>query len=328
MARKDVYGKVRAARKGAKRFLLHDGPPYANGNIHVGHAVNKILKDIILKSRTLEGFDAPYVPGWDCHGMPIEIQIEKKYGKNLPKEEVMAKCRAYAKEQVKSQMAGFQRLGVLGDWNDPYLTMRPETEAEEIRALGEILGKGFIYRGLKPVNWCFDCQSALAEAEVEYKDRQSPTLDVAFPISDEDRGKLEDIFGVKLEKPTAVVIWTTTPWTIPANQALNMHPDLSTFSLKLRTAASFLPKASMKKPSSATAWKEKLSPKPKAKPSRASVSSTRWQPSILSTTVSLRFCWPTTSNPLPVPASFTPHPPTVWMTTSPARAPASPTTRS
>ena len=186
---KDVYGKVRAARKGAKRFLLHDGPPYANGNIHVGHAVNKILKDIILKSRTLEGFDAPYVPGWDCHGMPIEIQIEKKYGKNLPKEEVMAKCRAYAKEQVKSQMAGFQRLGVLGDWNDPYLTMRPETEAEEIRALGEILGKGFIYRGLKPVNWCFDCQSALAEAEVEYKDRQSPTLDVAFPISDEDRGK-------------------------------------------------------------------------------------------------------------------------------------------
>ena len=168
---KDVYGKVRAARKGAKRFLLHDGPPYANGNIHVGHAVNKILKDIILKSRTLEGFDAPYVPGWDCHGMPIEIQIEKKYGKNLPKEEVMAKCRAYAKEQVKSQMAGFQRLGVLGDWNDPYLTMRPETEAEEIRALGEILGKGFIYRGLKPVNWCFDCQSALAEAEVEYKDR-------------------------------------------------------------------------------------------------------------------------------------------------------------
>ena len=223
---KDVYGKVRAARKGAKRFLLHDGPPYANGNIHVGHAVNKILKDIILKSRTLEGFDAPYVPGWDCHGMPIEIQIEKKYGKNLPKEEVMAKCRAYAKEQVKSQMAGFQRLGVLGDWNDPYLTMRPETEAEEIRALGEILGKGFIYRGLKPVNWCFDCQSALAEAEVEYKDRQSPTLDVAFPISDEDKGKLEGVFGVKLEKPTAVVIWTTTPWTIPANQALNMHPDL------------------------------------------------------------------------------------------------------
>ena len=223
---KDVYGKVRAARKGEKRFLLHDGPPYANGNIHVGHAVNKILKDIILKSKTLEGFDAPYVPGWDCHGMPIEIQIEKKYGKNLPKEEVMAKCRAYAKEQVKAQMAGFQRLGVLGDWNDPYLTMRPETEAEEIRALGEILGKGFIYRGLKPVNWCFDCQSALAEAEVEYKDRQSPTLDVAFPISDEDKGKLEDVFGVKLEKPTAVVIWTTTPWTIPANQALNMHPDL------------------------------------------------------------------------------------------------------
>lgn len=223
---KDVYGKIRASRKGAKRFLLHDGPPYANGNIHVGHAVNKILKDIILKSRTLEGLDAPYVPGWDCHGMPIEIQIEKKYGKNLPKEEVMAKCRAYAKEQVAIQMEGFQRLGVLGDWKNPYLTMRFETEAEEIRALGEILGKGFVYRGLKPVNWCFDCQSALAEAEVEYKDRQSPTLDVAFPLSEEDKGALEKIFGVTIEKPTATVIWTTTPWTIPSNQALNMHPEL------------------------------------------------------------------------------------------------------
>jgi len=149
----DLYGIIRAAKKGKKTFILHDGPPYANGSIHIGHSVNKILKDIIVKSKGLTGYDSPYVPGWDCHGMPIEIQIEKKYGKNLPKEEVMAKCRAYAKEQVKSQMAGFQRLGVLGDWNDPYLTMRPETEAEEIRALGEILGKGFIYRGLKPVNW-------------------------------------------------------------------------------------------------------------------------------------------------------------------------------
>lgn len=222
----DVYGKIRSARKGEKRFLLHDGPPYANGNIHVGHAINKVLKDIILKSKTLEGYDAPYTPGWDCHGMPIEIQIEKKYGKNLPKEEVMAKCRAYAKEQVKSQMASFQRLGVLADWKDPYLTMRHETEAEEIRAFGIIMEKGFVYRGLKPVNWCFDCQSALAEAEVEYKDHTSPTIDVAFPISEEDKPQLEKIFSVETDKPIATVIWTTTPWTIPSNQALNMNPDL------------------------------------------------------------------------------------------------------
>ncbi len=222
----DVYGKIRAARKGAPKFLLHDGPPYANGNIHVGHAVNKVLKDIICKSKTLNGFDAPYVPGWDCHGMPIEIQIEKNFGKNLPKEEIMAKCRAYAKEQIQNQMAGFKRLGVLGDWSDPYLTMRPKTEAEEIRALGIILEKGYVYRGLKPVNWCFDCKSALAEAEVEYADRNSPAIDVAFPLAEEDKEKVENIFGVKLTKPTATVIWTTTPWTIPSNQALNMSPDL------------------------------------------------------------------------------------------------------
>lgn len=224
---KDVYGKIRAARKGAKRYTLHDGPPYANGNIHIGHAVNKILKDIIIKCRTLDGYDAPYVPGWDCHGMPIEIQIEKKFGKNLPKLDVMAKCRAYAKEQVASQMAGFKRLGVLGDWNDPYLTMRPETEAEEIRALGKIMEHGYVYRGLKPVNWCFDCQSALAEAEVEYRDRESYQIDVAFPLLDEEKERVEGIFNAKTEKPVATVIWTTTPWTIPANQALNFNPELT-----------------------------------------------------------------------------------------------------
>ncbi len=224
---KNVYALIRKAREGCPRFLLHDGPPYANGNIHIGHALNKILKDIIVKSKTLEGYDAPYVPGWDCHGMPIEIQIEKKYGKNLPKAEVMAKCRAYAKEQIKIQMAAFQRLGVLGDWDDPYLTLRPETEAEEIRALGRILEKGYIYRGLKPVNWCFDCGSALAEAEVEYSDSESPAIDVAFPLADEDKQKAEEIFGVKLNKPTAAVIWTTTPWTIPSNQALAFSPDLT-----------------------------------------------------------------------------------------------------
>ncbi|MCD8339140.1 MAG: isoleucine--tRNA ligase, partial [Burkholderiales bacterium] len=223
---KDVYGLIRKAREGSPRFILHDGPPYANGNIHIGHAVNKILKDIIVKSKTLEGYDAPYVPGWDCHGLPIEIQIEKKYGKNLPKMEVMAKCREYAKEQVATQMQAFKRLGVLGDWKNPYLTMRPATEAEEIRALGEILEKGYIYRGLKPVNWCFNCESALAEAEVEYRDIESPTIDVGFPLAEEDHEKAEEIFGVKITKPTYAVIWTTTPWTIPSNQALNFNPNL------------------------------------------------------------------------------------------------------
>ena len=224
---KDVYGKIRKARKGAKRYTLHDGPPYANGNIHIGHAVNKILKDIIIKCRTLDGYDAPYIPGWDCHGMPIEIQIEKKFGKNLPKLDVMAKCRAYAKEQIANQLAGFKRLGVLGDWSDPYLTMRPETEAEEIRALGKIMERGFVYRGLKPVNWCFDCQSALAEAEVEYRDRQSYQIDVAFPLVDTEKERVLSLFGANTTKPIATVIWTTTPWTIPANQALNFNPELT-----------------------------------------------------------------------------------------------------
>ncbi len=224
---KNVYGLIRKSREGSPKFILHDGPPYANGNIHIGHAVNKILKDIIIKSKTLEGFDAPYVPGWDCHGMPIEIQIEKKFGKNLPKEEIMAKCRAYAKEQVASQMAGFKRLGVLGDWEDPYLTLRPETEAKEIRALGAILEKGYVYRGLKPVNWCFDCGSALAEAEVEYRDAESPAIDVAFPLAEEDKAKAEELFGAKLDKPTFAVIWTTTPWTLPSNQALNFNPEFT-----------------------------------------------------------------------------------------------------
>lgn len=224
--RKDIYHVVRRARQGAKKFILHDGPPYANGDIHLGHAVNKILKDIINKTKVIEGYDVPYVPGWDCHGMPIEIQIEKQYGKNIPALERQGKCRAYAHEQVARQMKDFCRLGVLADWGNPYLTLRHETEAQEIRALAEIMRKGYVYRGLKPVNWCFDCQSALAEAEVEYKDIKGPTLDVAFPLCDEDHAKAEAAFGVKIEKPAAIVIWTTTPWTIPANQALNVHPEL------------------------------------------------------------------------------------------------------
>jgi isoleucyl-tRNA synthetase len=227
--RRSVYEAIRAASKGRPRFVLHDGPPYANGDIHIGHAVNKILKDTVVKSRTLAGFDAPYVPGWDCHGMPIEVQIEKTYGKELPTAETQRLCRAYAKEQIERQKKDFKRLGVLGDWEHPYTTMSFGNEANEIRALGRVLEKGYLYQGLKPVNWCFDCGSALAEAEVEYEDRVDLAIDVAFPLEAEaERRKLAQAFGVDAAPfgRIAAVIWTTTPWTIPANQALNVHPDV------------------------------------------------------------------------------------------------------
>jgi len=222
---KGVYQRLRAVSKGRPRFVLHDGPPYANGDIHIGHAVNKILKDVIVKSKTMAGFDAPYVPGWDCHGMPIEVQIEKKHGKNLPAGETQRLCRAYATAQIAQQKQDFQRLGVLGDWDNPYLTMAYRNEADEIRGLGLLLRKGYIFRGLKPVNWCFDCGSALAEAEVEYEDRKDPAIDVGFEFF--EREKIAAAFGLKSlpDKKGYIVIWTTTPWTLPGNQALNVHPD-------------------------------------------------------------------------------------------------------
>ncbi len=221
-----VYKKIRAARKGAPKFILHDGPPYANSEIHLGTAVNKILKDIVVKSRSMAGFDAVYVPGWDCHGMPIEIHIEKKFGKHLPRAEVQAKARAHATEQIAIQMRGFKRLGVLGDWDNPYRTMTFKAEADEIRTLGRMMERGFVYRGLKPVNWCFDCNSALAEAEVEYIDKKTPVVDVAFPLAPGEEAKVAAAFGVAaLGKPTYTAIWTTTPWTLPSNQALNFHPE-------------------------------------------------------------------------------------------------------
>jgi isoleucyl-tRNA synthetase len=224
---KKIYQRIRKAAAGRPKFVLHDGPPYANGDIHLGHSVNKILKDMVVKSRTIAGFDAPYVPGWDCHGMPIEIQIEKLYGKNLPTAEVLQKARAYALEQVDRQRTGFIRLGVLGEWDNPYLTMNFSNEADELRALGTMLDKGYVYRGLKPVNWCFDCGSALAEAEVEYQDKRDPAIDVGFPFAEPD--KLAQAFGLPA-LPAGdgfIVIWTTTPWTIPSNQALNVHPEVA-----------------------------------------------------------------------------------------------------
>ncbi len=219
------YQQIRAASKGRPKFILHDGPPYANGDIHIGHAVNKVLKDIIVKSKTLAGFDAPYVPGWDCHGLPIELQVEKKHGKSIPPAQFRELCRAYAAEQVERQKKDFIRLGVLGDWDRPYLTMNFKIEADIIRSLGAIHARGYLYQGKKPVNWCLDCQSALAEAEVEHEDKTSPAIDVGFEVA--DHAALEKAFGVKLSTDAIVyaVIWTTTPWTLPANQAVSVHPE-------------------------------------------------------------------------------------------------------
>ena len=224
----DLYGRIRAASRGRPRFLLHDGPPYANGTIHLGHALNKILKDIIVKSRQLDGFDAPYVPGWDGHGLPIEQQVEKKYGRpghKLDAAGFRAACRAYANEQVNLQRADFKRLGVLGDWDHPYLTMDSRYEAHQLRVLGRIIANGHLYQGVKPVHWCFDCRSALAEAEVEYEDHTSVAIDVAFRVLDNRdlEARIGAAAGSLGATPTDIVIWTTTPWSLPANQAVALN---------------------------------------------------------------------------------------------------------
>ena len=220
-----LYQRLRVAGHGRPLFVLHDGPPYANGQIHMGHAANKILKDMIVKARQLKGMDAHYVPGWDCHGLPIENAIEKKHGRNLSRDDMQAKSRAYAQSQIAQQMADFQRLGIVGDWEHRYATMDPANEAAQIRAFKRVMERGFVYRGLKPVYWCFDCASSLAEFEIEYADKPSTTLDVAFPCAEPDR--LAAAFGLgTLSKEAFAVIWTTTAWTLPANQALNLNPEL------------------------------------------------------------------------------------------------------
>jgi len=227
----DVYGRLRAARRGQPVFVLHDGPPYANGDIHLGHTVNKVLKDIIVKARTLSGFDAPYIPGWDCHGLPIEHAVEKKIGKAGEKVNPSAfrkACREYAAKQVEGQRTDFKRLGVFGDWVHPYLTMDFRFEADILRQLGRIIANGHVYKSYKPVHWCIDCGSALAEAEVEYEDKTSPAIDVRFPVPDEPAlfGRLQHVAGKSGNGPLSLVIWTTTPWTLPANRAVTVHPEL------------------------------------------------------------------------------------------------------
>ncbi len=224
---RDVYGKIRAAARGRPTFMVPDGPPYANGDIHIGHAVNKVLKDMVVKSRCLDGFDAPFVPGWDCHGLPIELMVERIHGKDLKPHEFRRACREYALGQVDAQRADFRRLGVLGDWDNPYLTMDPRYEAEQLRAFARILDNGHVFRGYKPVHWCLDCASALAEAEVEYADRTSPAIDVRFRVVDEAAvlGHFGADARARRDGELSVVIWTTTPWTLPANQAVSLHPE-------------------------------------------------------------------------------------------------------
>jgi len=227
----DLYGAIRAACAGRPKFVLHDGPPYANGDIHIGHAVNKILKDIIVKAATLSGYDAPYVPGWDCHGLPIELQVEKKVGKagvKVTPAQFRQACREYATQQVNGQREDFKRLGVFGEWDNPYLTMDFKFEANIIRALGRIIDNGHLHKGSKPVHWCTDCGSALAEAEVEYEDKSSPAIDVRFEVLDDLAlmARCRHTENGTGEGPISVVIWTTTPWTLPANQAVALNPEL------------------------------------------------------------------------------------------------------
>ncbi|MFZ9653781.1 MAG: isoleucine--tRNA ligase [Steroidobacteraceae bacterium] len=231
--REDVYGALRRVAAGRPKFVLHDGPPYANGTIHIGHAVNKILKDFIVKARSLDGFDAPYIPGWDCHGLPIELAVEKKHGRPGAKLDVNAfrkACRDFAAEQVNQQREDFKRLGVLGDWDRPYQTMDFAFEAQQLRAFGKIVANGHLYKGAKPVHWCLDCRSALAEAEVEYEDKTSPAVDVAFAVQDRadlaHRVQLADA-AVLADSQPSLVIWTTTPWTLPANEAVALGAEIA-----------------------------------------------------------------------------------------------------
>ncbi len=232
--RDDIYGQIRRVAAGRPKFVLVDGPPYANGQIHIGHAVNKVLKDIVVKAKTLSGFDAPYIPGWDCHGLPIELEVERKHGKVGAKLDATAfrhACREYALRQVDSQRQDFRRLGVLGDWDHPYLTLSPQFEAEQVRGLARIIGNGHVHRGYRPVHWCLDCGSALAEAEVEYLDKKSVAIDVRFVVADAAAlSRLLRLAGVAVADDAtrvSVPIWTTTPWTLPANQAVALGPDLS-----------------------------------------------------------------------------------------------------
>src|SRR5256885_4513499 len=224
----DLYGKIRARRKGAPKFVLHDGPPYANGNIHMGTALNKILKELVVKSRSMAGFDAPYVVGYDCHGLPIELRVDRKLGpkkRDMSAAEFCRACRSYAQRFVGGMSGQFQRLGILATWDAPYLTMNFKYQAAIARALGKFVSQGLVYKGKKPVHWCIHCRTALAEAEVEYENHTSPSIYVEFPLAAESAGELGARVPQLAGRDVSVLIWTTTPWTIPSNLAIAFHPE-------------------------------------------------------------------------------------------------------
>ena len=224
----DLYGQLRRARAGSPTYILHDGPPYANGEIHIGTALNKVLKDLVVKSRNMAGFDAPYVPGWDCHGLPIELKVDRQLG---PKKRQMSvadfrrECRAYAAKYVGIMREDFKRLGVFGTWENPYLTMNPAYQAAIVRALGRFVEQGMVYKGKKPVHWCMHCRTALAEAEVEYEPHTSPSIYVEFPLATKSVSELVKRIPALAGRRVSVLIWTTTPWTIPSNLAIAFHPE-------------------------------------------------------------------------------------------------------
>src|SRR5687767_2208290 len=224
----DLYGKIRAAREGAPKFVLHDGPPYANGQIHLGTALNKILKDFVVKSRSMAGYDAPYVPGYDCHGLPTELKVDRELGarkRDMSVADFRRACRAYAERFIGVMTEEFQRLGVFGDWEHPYLTMNFEYQASIARALGHFVARGLVFKGKKPVHWCIHCRTALAEAEVEYEDHTSPSIYVEFPLAADSREDLARRVPALAGRNVSVLIWTTTPWTIPSNLAIAFHPE-------------------------------------------------------------------------------------------------------
>ncbi|RPJ24620.1 MAG: isoleucine--tRNA ligase, partial [Planctomycetaceae bacterium] len=232
-AEQKIYARIREARKGTPLYILHDGPPYANGDIHMGHVINKVLKDFVVKYRTMMGFDAPYIPGWDCHGLPIESKVMTDLGekaKSMPKQEIRRDCMKYAGRYVKIQSRQFQDLGVFGDFDNPYLTFKPSYEAGILEVFAEMVGKGLVYKQLKPIHWCIGCETALAEAELEYKDVASPSIFVNFPTTDETTKRLVEMGLVTSEQAqqaqVCLMIWTTTPWTLAANLAVAVHPFL------------------------------------------------------------------------------------------------------
>src|ERR1051326_1513918 len=242
----DLYGKIRERRRGAPSYVLHDGPPYANGQIHLGTALNKILKDCAVKSRSMAGFDAPYAPGYDCHGLPIELKVDRELG---PKKREMSladfrrACRAYAERFIGVMTSEFQRLGILGDWDHPYLTMNFRYQAAIARALGKFVEQGLVYKGKKPVHWCIHCRTALAEAEVEYEEHASPSIYVEFPLSPDSADELARRVPALKGRDVSVLIWTTTPWTIPSNVAIAFHPEFDYAAYEVGSRAAIVAEA-------------------------------------------------------------------------------------